>query len=157
MFVNLQAQNEEEIVKDIREKFTTVNTNLKSYEVKEYDLSGESTEGGALTAYSVDGNIVLLRAKYFGEMGNTTEEYYFYNNELYFSYWLTENYDMPVYMADAKVISKDEDRYYFNKQKMIRWLGKDKVKKDKNSQKFKDFEKIVLENADKLKAKLGGE
>ena len=88
---------------------------------------------------------------YYGEMGKLIEEYYFWNNNLFFVFTQDYLYNMPKIMDGSKVEKIYENRYYFQDDKLIRWLdpNKEKVAKSKIAKK----ETEILQNANKLKEK----
>ncbi len=144
------AQTEEELVLKIREQFKTTNANLNAYEKIEKDIYSESTEGGTIRVYHIDGETVMMHCEFYGEGGNMMEEYYFWNSELYFVYTVQELYDRPVYMEGSKVSEKIENRYYFNNGKMIRWLDRNKQKVNKYADEFREAENHLLNESVRL-------
>jgi len=146
----LNAQTEEELITSIRERFTTINSNLESYETIEKDIEGEAAEGAYIKAYHIDGVIVLLQCVFYGEMGNLKEDYYYDDGNLFFVYTIEEKYDMPTYLEDAKVVTTEENRYYLNNGLMIRWLvdiNEKRTTKDKKSKVFFDKESEIINEA----------
>jgi hypothetical protein len=144
------AQTEEELVLKIREQFKTTNANLNAYEKIEKDIYSESTEGGTIRVYHIDGETVLMHCEFYGEGGNMMEEYYFWNSELYFVYTVQELYDRPIYMEGSKVSEKIENRYYFNNGKMIRWLDRNKQKVNKYADEYSEAEQQLLNESVRL-------
>ena len=138
MSVNLlsNAQSEEEHVKKIREMFTSVNSDLKTYKMVEKDVNDESTEGGMMKSYYDKGRLVLLHCEFYGESGNIKEDYYFNDDKLFFVFSVVSRYSAPVYSEEEIDVTVEENRYYFVNDKMIRYLDKDKKKVDKNSEKY---------------------
>lgn len=144
------AQTEEQLVLIIREQFKNTNANLNSYEKIEKDISSESTEGGTIRVYHVDGETVLMHCEFYGERGNTMEEYYFWNSELYFVYTVQEIYDVPIYVGNSKVSEKIENRYYFSNGEMIRWLDKDKQAVSRYADGYQGVEQSLLNESVRL-------
>jgi len=144
---SLHAQTEDELITKVRERFNTINSFLDSYESIEKDIYGESAEGGWMKAYHIDGETVMLHCKFYGEMGNITEYYYYDNSSLFFVFTIKEIYSAPAYLEESEVVSKEENRYYFHNKKMIRWLDNDRKKIDKNSKEFKEKETEILNDA----------
>ena len=85
-------------------------------------------------------------------MGKLIEEYYFWDNELFFVFTKDYSYDMPMYMDDSKVAQIDENRYYIHHEKLIRWLDPNKEKVAKS--KFIQKETEIWQNTKKLKEKV---
>ena len=111
----------------------------------------ESTEGGELEGYFINGELKKIVVSYYGEMGKLFEEYYFWNNKLFFVFTQDYLYDMPMYMDGSKVEKIDENRYYFSAGKLIRWLDPNKEKATKS--KMIEKEKEILKKTNKLKEK----
>lgn len=109
----------EEKVKIIRTHFDEIERDLSRCKQVKRDLSGESTEGGELTAYFLGQSLRKLAAKFFGETGQALEEYYFWNDRLFFVLRVDSRYDKPL---SGKVKSKSEERFYFADGVLIRWL-----------------------------------
>ena len=128
-----QGQSIDSIISHIWKEYQTINsdTSLKS---KQIDLVGLSTEGGELIAL-VDG-IDLRKAKvtFYGEMGKRIDEYYFENGSLFFLFQQVLSYDKPVYLEGSKIISTEEDRYYFHEDLLIRWIDRKNDIVDPNSE-----------------------
>lgn len=132
LFVDpLQA---DETVSRIRREYKTIRDALPTLNKEEIDLSGYSVEGGEATAYrDAKGNIRLIRIGLYGESGKVFQEFYYQNGLLFFAFYESHGYNVPYYMTqelaeNAGSISFDpkkteiiEDRYYFEKQKMVRW------------------------------------
>jgi hypothetical protein len=144
------SQTEEELVKSIREWFTATNSGLSSYDLTEKEVSDESTEGGAMKAYYQNKELKLLHCEFFGEMGNIVEDYYYNSGNLYFVFSVRTTYSAPVYEEVEKTTTSEENRYYFNNEKMIRWLDKDKVKVDVNSEDFKTMGQSIFDESKRL-------
>ena len=147
-----EPKTEEEIISDIREKFGAINYNINSYKKVTKDLMDESTEGGVLEGYFKNGELKKIVVSYYGEMGKLIEEYYFWDNDLFFVFTQEYSYNMPINMDGSKVDKIYENRYYFHNDKLIRWLDPDK-EKVANS-KFNQKETGILQGAKKLKEKL---
>ncbi|MEZ4937315.1 MAG: hypothetical protein R2799_06945 [Crocinitomicaceae bacterium] len=138
----LIAQNEEDIVKDIRKKYAEARANYSKYTKKTVEMMDESTEGGQIVAFSDASEIKLLEIEWSGEMGRRTIEYYFHNGELYFAFEQIYNYNAPIYydmeMAkengdephDPSKTTVKANRYYFHNNHLIRWLDPEKNKVD---------------------------
>ncbi|WP_271769914.1 hypothetical protein [Aquimarina algiphila] len=147
-----KPKTEQEIISDIREKFGAINYNINSYKKVKKDLSGESTEGGELEGYFKNVELKKIITSYYGEMGKLIEEYYLWNDQLFFVFTQAYSYNMPMYMEDSKVIKINENRYYFYNDKLIRWLDSQKEKVIKSNFAKKEIE--ILQKTKKLKEKL---
>ncbi len=142
-------KTEADIILDIKEKYASIHNNLKSFKVVTKEAMGESTEGGYLEGYYSDKALKKIVASYFGEMGKQVEAYYFWEDELFFVFTQTYQYNMPIHMEGSKVEAIEEQRYYFNKRKIVRWLNanKEKVSRSQFSQKEVD----ILQKIERIK------
>ena len=130
-----KTQTEEEIISDIREKFGAINYNINSYSVVKKPLMDKSTEGGEIQAFFKGEELKKVIVTYYFEMGKLIEEYYFWETNLFFIFKQEHSYNMPMYMEGSEVESVSEYRFYFDSDKLIRWLDptKSKVAKSKFS------------------------
>lgn len=115
----------DEKVQTIRRRYDAVDRDLSRCRKVERDLPGESTEGGELTAYFLNQSLRKLVATFYGETGQAREEYYFWDDRLFFVLRVESRYDKPL---SGKVTSKSEERLYFVDDALIRWL--DPAKKE---------------------------
>jgi hypothetical protein len=116
----------EEKVKTIRNRYDEIERSLGRCKQIERDVFGESTEGGGLTGYFSGKSLRKLEAKFYGETGQAHEEYYFWNDQLFFVLRVVSRYDKPL---SGIVKSKSQERFYFADGALIRWLdpGKKEV------------------------------
>ena len=108
----------DEQVTTIRSRYDAVDKDLSRCQQVKRDLPDESAEGGELTAYFSDQSLRKLVAKCYGEIGRSREEYYFWDDRLFFVLRVEWRYDWPF----GKVVSKKEERFYFADGALIRWL-----------------------------------
>ena len=113
--------NEE--VKTIRSRYDAVDKDLSHCKQIKRDLPDESTEGGELTAYFSGQSLRKLVAKFYGETGQAREEYYFWEDRLFFVLRVESRYDKPL---SGKVTTRSEERFYFADDALIRWLDPEK-------------------------------
>lgn len=109
----------DEQVKTIRNHYDAVEKSLGRCKQVKRDLPDESTEGGDLKAYFSDQSLRKLVAKFYGEAGQAREDYYFWDERLFFVLRVESRYDKPL---SGKVKSKSEERFYFANDALIRWL-----------------------------------
>ncbi|MBO9632994.1 MAG: hypothetical protein J7578_07720 [Chitinophagaceae bacterium] len=124
-----QSNNSEEnTIATIRKEFTAINNPAKKYKVVEAEVEGLSTEGGSIKKYY--DSTVLRKAilTLYGETGTMVMEYYFTKDKLIFVYEKNTAYDKPIYQGKVKVVSTIESRFYFEDQKLIRWIEDKKTK-----------------------------
>lgn len=115
----------DEKVKAIRIRYDEVEKDLKRCTQVKRDLPGQSAEGGELTAYFSGPSLRKLVARFYGESGQALEEYYFWNERLFFVLRVDSHYDKPL---SGVTKSKSEERFYFADDVLIRWL--DPAKKE---------------------------
>ncbi len=133
----LQATAQDEDVAGIKKEYAEIRNHLSDFRVEKKELSGESAEGGTLTAYYDDTIVRLIVEEFFGETGKRVTEYYFSNLSLFFVLDVTCTYNRPIYMDSAYAVSagdnewydhrktrKSEERFYFKNQSLFRWLDK---------------------------------
>ena len=99
-------------------------------------LGGESSEGGEMIKYYDNDNLVKIKSSYFGEMGNSTHEFYFNENGLMQAKQKTIEYNMPIYIEESEEIKTTEDIFYVKDDSVIKWVsdGDKKVKCDEGYQ-----------------------
>lgn len=106
----------------IRDAYARIERGLPSYRRVRHDIFDFSTEGGYLDAWFDGPHLKKLDATYYGEMGRSSEAFYFANDTLVFIYADVEHYDHPL---SGHVIRRDEQRLYFHDQRLIRRTGAD--------------------------------
>lgn len=72
-----------------------------------------------MTAYFQGAAIMKIIALHYGEGGRTLEEYYYRDGKLIFVFEKVFQYDRPL---SGKVVNMVENRFYYNNDKLIRWL-----------------------------------
>lgn len=153
--INLYSQrSEDEKNSDIKQWYKEIMTNINSYEKRVVESMDESTEGGEITYYLKDDNVKLIKAVYYGETGNSTYSYYFRNNKLFFMFQVKEIYDVPIYIDNSGKGTKEENRFYFYGDELIRWLDNKKQGVDITKPIYLEKEKSIIEEAYKLFNKL---
>ena len=130
-------------IASIRQHYAAINKRAAKYRRVKKELSGFSLEGGELIAYFDGPAIMKIVTRHFGESGNTVEEYYYRNGQLIFVFEKISHYSRPL---SGKVVSALENRYYFNDDDLIRWIG-EKGKEVPVSEEYRLKEKVFLENS----------
>jgi hypothetical protein len=113
----------EKKVKAIRIRYDEVERDLKNCKQVKRAVMDESAEGGELTAYFSGQSLRKLVGIFYGETGKTIEEYYFWDERLFFVLRVDSHYDEPL---SGKVVRKSEERFYFADDALIRWLDPEK-------------------------------
>lgn len=104
----------------IRQQYAAINKRAARYKKVQKELSGFSTEGGALVAYFDGPAVVKIAAIYYGESGRANEEYYYQNGKLIFVYRKDFTYDKPL---SGRVVNTKDNRFYFQNDRLIRWIN----------------------------------
>ena len=159
-------QADESTISQIQNKYKTIRKELPTLSKEEIDLSGYSAEGGTATAYhDGKGNTRLIRAELYGESGKFFEEFYYLNGLLFFAFYENHRYNVPYYVTpeitgetegnyfDPNKTKVLENRYYFNKGKMVRWLNENKSEVNINTKEFKEAETDVTNFSNELLVK----
>lgn len=165
-----EAPSTPDIIAEIRENFTKINNAEDNYRTIEKEILGKSAEGGNAVYYIDDEGYGLAKivATYFGETGKSIVEYYYHEGELFFVFNQKYKYNRPIIydeemaaeFGDDEVfdISKStitEDRYYFDKDELIRWLDNDKEEVASTSDEFAEKNTELIENSHSLINRLG--
>lgn len=146
----IKEKSDEAVIADIKSKFQKINDELASYRVVTKDIENGS-EGGQITAYYDGGEIKRISAVTLSSMGRFTNDYYFWDNVLFFVFSV-DGYYSPDNPMSGDIVEKYENRYYFNKTKIIKWLDKDK--KEVASSKFAEKEDEISKTISQLKSML---
>jgi len=112
----------ERVIILIRQRYATINQEQAQYSMVERPLIGFSTEGGTLTGYFAGPSLRKMVAAYFGETGRAEEEYYFWEDQLFFLLRIDHLYDRPF----GDVVTTAENRFYFTDGRLIRWIDPDR-------------------------------
>jgi hypothetical protein len=117
-----QARSDEPAIMRIRAHYAEIERQRPTYACRKLDLEGFSAEGGELEACFAGPALRKLTARYYGESGRATEEFYFWDDSLEFLFARSERYDEPL---SGRVVQVEENRYYWEGERLIRWLGPD--------------------------------
>ena len=128
-------------VRNIRAEYQKINSS--QLRVVDAEPQEESSEGGEVKKYYDGKGLRKIVTDYMGAIGRAVREYYFCGEELCFVYTVEYTYDRPM---SGHVIKKVENRYYFHRRRLIRWIdGKGKIK-DKSL--YADKAKEILSDKD---------
>lgn len=161
----LTESEENEIVIDIRKKFTEIENNCKtSYKRTSKDLNDYSTEGGSVSVFSDKDQIRKAKTIFYGETGKAITEYYFWDNKVFFIFRQNYRYNSSIYITedteegfeayDENKTKIYEDRYYFLNETLVRWIDENKEKIDRYSSSFNEKQKAILEDIEFIKSKI---
>lgn len=144
------AQTANEIVK-IRAEVAAINKGAAKYKKTTKDVEDISLEGTEATYYHSAGNLKKITAKIYGETYNSTGEFYYADGELIFAFLKRNQYDTQIGLdKPPKVVSTEEQRFYFADGDLIRLLvGKKELKS--GSEKHSELKDQIISISSKLK------
>lgn len=128
----------------IRQHYVQINRSAAGYRKVKKDLSGFSAEGGVLVAYFNGLNIMKIRATFYGESGKAAEDYYYWEGKLIFVLRTDYAYSKPL---SGKVVRTEESRFYFNDDKLIRWLDERGKQVASETSEYTEKQKEYLDNS----------
>lgn len=137
----------EDAIKTIRQHYATINKRASKYRKVKKDLSGFSAEGGEMVAYFDGSSIAKIVNNYYGESGRASEEYYYWNEKLIFVFRKDYGYDTPM---SGKVVSTTESRFYFNNDRLIRWIDENGKQIAPSSSEYQDKQSEYLQSSRKF-------
>jgi len=116
------------IVKRIREKCIYINTHLKEYKKIVKDNVDGNSEGEQIRGYVYKDSVKLIIEESYGESGKQVTEYYYDRNRVVFIYNREYKYSKPIYAPsfNSKDYDLKESRFYFDNNKMIKWIDEKK-------------------------------
>ncbi len=125
----LDSAQTEAIVAEIRRRFqdTERASDLVSRTV---DIGELSPEGGEAIVRERVGAVVKISAVQAFETGRTTTDFYLDAGRLYFVFDRRESYVAPLDGDGPANNEKTEDRYYFDGDRLVRWVDTKGVKRD---------------------------
>ncbi|WPL16399.1 hypothetical protein Thiowin_01353 [Thiorhodovibrio winogradskyi] len=147
----------------IRGEYQSIREALPRLATEQADILDLSTEGGEAKAFrDPDGRIRLIELELYFDTGMTREEFYFSEGFLIFVLRARHQYNAPFYLGqqeadamdleafDAEKTSITEDRFYFQHDRMIRWLDDDRNVMVAESSSFKDNARDLQQRAHDL-------
>lgn len=145
------SEDTAKIINEIKKQYAEVNAKTASYSKVEKDILGQSTEGGVMIAYYDNSDLKKITTTYYGEMGKSITEYYFNQNGLFFAFRSDFFYNKPIYEEGFKVASVEENRYYFYKHTLFKWLDKNIKSVNPDTKKYQQEDKYFIENIENFK------
>ncbi len=159
----LFAQDKNVFIQNIRSKYTKTQNNLKDYYKTSIEITGESAEGGQATAYYHNDSLELIEIIWLGETGKRQLEYYLDNGKLIFAFDQNFEYNRPIYLDkqtakeqgddeffDPKKTKIKENRYYFNQEKLFRWLNNNNKEQDLTTELSTNIENELITHCHKM-------
>ena len=161
------SQASDSLLNVMRLNCAAIKNNLQSYDTVRVSILDESMEGGYAIGFHNNLDFKLIEVTWFGEMGMRTVEYFFVQGQLCMAFNTDFIYNRPIYwdektakeMDDKEVFDPSktrvkEDRYYFQDNKLIRWLdGKHEV--NRKLVNCSAMEYSMLTHAEEMKERLG--
>lgn len=109
-------------VRKINEEYASINNDSARYRKEKKEVFDQSSEGGNVVKYYDDKTLRKIVLTLFGESGKLMSEYYFMNQEVIFVYDKETIYTSPIYLGKIEVESREENKFYFKNEKLIRWV-----------------------------------
>lgn len=139
------------VINEIKKQYSEINAKASTYDKVEKEVFDETTEGAVLIGYYEKSELKKITGIYYRETGKTSMEYYFNGNDFFFVYSKIFNYEKPIYIdTAAKVKSIEENRYYFYKGDLIKWVSGNAVI-PVTSQEFLEQNEFFKQNFEKYK------
>ena len=105
---------------EIKANFKRINSIKKWSKITTYETD-DSTEGGYINYYYLNGKLEKIVERKFGESGQYLAEYYLQNNKISFLFEKDMTYNVPFYRKefDYDKSEIEENRYYFVKNELV--------------------------------------
>ncbi len=141
-------KKQEDILADIKKNYTHINEKLKDYTRKQVD-DLTTVNAGSITGYYRDDEVKKITAERYTDSNRVFSEYYFddgmlimavkqnfvYNKPTSYTEEKAKAYGDSVWYDDKKT-RMEVSRFYFNKNKLIKWIDADNVDIAVNSNDF---------------------
>jgi hypothetical protein len=142
----------EEVISTIREHYGAINYNIKYYDQVSKIVSSADDHTLSLKGYYKNGELRKMTTRFESDFERLIEEYYFWDNELFFVYTQLDSYDLPTDLSNYQGDMPGENRYYFHNNNLIRWL--DPEKEEVVASKFSSKESQILSEVRYLRTRL---
>jgi len=140
-----------DLFSEIDHGVATIDRNLADYKKEEKSVM-ESTEGGSIEYYRKNGQIKKIVESHYGEVGKSITKYYFLDNDL--AYVLAQTCDYNTHFLDEAFDEKKttirENKYYFDKNKLIKWLDANNQKVSPEDKAFQQKQAELFRKTTKL-------
>lgn len=163
----LFSQSTDSLIKSIQAKCQYIHTNLKTYDTILKEEWEGSSEGGEIIGYHKNKDIKIIKGVYFGETGKTETQYCFDDSELIFYFEKRYEYNRPIYwdkehlqensdstIFDLSKTTITEERLYYHKEKLIRWIRNGKKEVDLSDYTNSLFGQSLITHAYKIRRTL---
>jgi hypothetical protein len=138
-----KKETPEMVVARIRKQFAKLTVDSSKWRMVREDLEGRSTEGGEIKKFYRGDTLTKAVITFYGETGKSVSDYYFWDREVFFALERNSYYNKPMSVRGAKISKSEENRLYFDKQTLMRWINLKGKKVD--SDLYADKEKQVLD------------
>lgn len=143
-------EKQEDIMANIKKDYTEINAKIKDYTFKRVD-DITNAGGGSINGYYQDEEIKKIIAEHFSDSSRSFTECYFDGGMLILVIDQEYRYNKPVTYTEEKAKANHDSvwyddkktvmevsKYYFNKNKLIKWVDTDGSVVPENSQIFSD-------------------
>lgn len=153
-FQTFFAQTEKRIAA-IRAEVAAIEKGATNYTRKTNNVEDISLEGTEATYFTEKTSLKKITSKMYGETFNATGEFYYRDGQLIFAFLKHNKYDSQIGMDNPpKVVSVEEQRFYFDDDNLIRLLvGKKELKS--GSERYDELKDSILDISSKLKKSHG--
>lgn len=148
---SVQAQIEKDVAR-IRAEVASINKSTAGYKKTTKSVEDIALEGTEATYYHSAKSLKKITAKMYGETYSSTGEFYYANGELIFAFLKRGQYDTQIGTgAPPKVVSTEEQRFYFAGGELIRLLvGKKELRA--GDERHSELKEQIVSLSSKLKA-----
>jgi hypothetical protein len=158
------AQTNENLLANIKKKYSEINKNIFTFTVKETESDQNSLEGGYIKGFYKDSLIQLIIEEDFGETFKQRIEYYFADNQFIFVLEQFHKYNVPAAITkeqalkegytewfDPKKTKISSKRFYFANQTLIRWINEKNVIEKNEKKKFSLKQQEIIDRVNTIK------
>ncbi|MGA9520869.1 MAG: hypothetical protein WBV82_05360 [Myxococcaceae bacterium] len=120
--LSMKAMGKDPVIRSIRERFNRTNAQQAQLKEEEKSIEGYASDGATMTVFRHGDEIrkvVILAVSATGDGAqglSEVTEYYFDGQKPYFVFVRSTQWD------GEQTISKDENRYYFDGNRLVWWL-----------------------------------
>lgn len=152
-------RKQEDILADTKKTVEEINKGLQKLTKKQVDDITSAT-GGTITGYYRDEEVRKIYAEHFGDKSRVFTEYYFdegmliyvvkqefiYNKPQSYTEEAARSFNDTVWYDDKKT-KLEISRFYFNNNKLIKWINGDNIDVPVNNPDFTDKESAIWAEA----------
>lgn len=148
-------RKQEDILADIKNKYAQINNKLKDYTLKQVD-DITSRANGTITGYYRDDEVKKVISEQYTDTCRTFTQYYFDDGMLIFVVQQDFVYNKPVTYTedvarshndtvwyDDKKTKMEISRFYFNKNKLIKWTDPQNSDMPVNNEEFTNRQSLI--------------